>query len=45
MHDGYGHTSINDPSTCAKNAIAAYLVDRTLPPTGTVCRGDTLPFG
>jgi len=34
---GNGHVSY-DKSTCAKQFIDAYLIDGTLPPTGTVCR-------
>jgi hypothetical protein len=41
---GWGHTSLF-LSHCADNAIARYLVDRALPPAGTVCEQDHVPFG
>jgi pimeloyl-ACP methyl ester carboxylesterase len=34
--EGNGHVSY-DKSTCAKQAIDAYLINLTLPPAGTVC--------
>jgi pimeloyl-ACP methyl ester carboxylesterase len=43
-HDGYGHTSDADPSSCVDRAIATYLVDLVVPPKGTVCRSNLLPF-
>ncbi|HTA38746.1 MAG TPA: alpha/beta fold hydrolase [Candidatus Acidoferrales bacterium] len=43
-HDGYGHTSDADPSTCVDRATATYLVDLVAPHTGTVCRSNLLPF-
>ena len=43
-HDGYGHTSQRDPSTCVNQATSRYLVNLTTPPPGTVCRSDRLPF-
>jgi pimeloyl-ACP methyl ester carboxylesterase len=43
-HDGYGHTSDADPSTCVDRAMTAYLVDLVVPPKGTVCRSNLLPF-
>jgi pimeloyl-ACP methyl ester carboxylesterase len=42
--DGYGHTSGADPSTCVFRAYVAYLVDLRLPPRGTVCQPDRVPF-
>lgn len=36
--DGYGHTSYGF-STCIRNAVNAYLVNLTLPATGTTCAG------
>ena len=42
--DGYGHTSGADPSACVFNAYVAYLVDLRLPPRGTVCQPDRVPF-
>jgi pimeloyl-ACP methyl ester carboxylesterase len=42
--DGYGHTSGADPSACVFNAYVAYLVHLRLPPRGTVCQPDRVPF-
>jgi pimeloyl-ACP methyl ester carboxylesterase len=44
IHDGYGHTSHRDPSTCVMQATSRYLVNLTSPPPGTVCPSDRLPF-
>jgi pimeloyl-ACP methyl ester carboxylesterase len=43
-HDGYGHLSRRDPSACVMRATGSYLVDLTVPPRGTVCPSDHLPF-
>ena len=43
-HDGYGHLSQRDPSTCVVQATGTYLVDLTTPAPGTVCPSDRLPF-
>ncbi|WP_223837493.1 alpha/beta hydrolase [Streptomyces venezuelae] len=44
-HDGYGHTVLfNNASTCVATHETRYLVDGTLPPTGTICRPDRQPF-
>jgi pimeloyl-ACP methyl ester carboxylesterase len=43
-HDGYGHLSNRDPSTCVVQATGSYLVDLTTPPPGSVCPSDRLPF-
>ncbi len=40
---GWGHTSLF-LSTCADTTVAAYLVNVTLPPAGTVCEQDTPVF-
>ena len=37
VHDGYSHTSPNDPSACVKRATSTYLVDLVTPPPRTVC--------
>jgi pimeloyl-ACP methyl ester carboxylesterase len=42
--EGYGHTEFLNPSTCASNHIVAYLLDGNLPPNGTVCHQDSVPF-
>jgi pimeloyl-ACP methyl ester carboxylesterase len=43
-HDGYGHLSKSDPSSCVIEATGRYLVDLSTPPPGTVCPSDRLPF-
>jgi pimeloyl-ACP methyl ester carboxylesterase len=43
-HDGYGHLSQRDPSTCVVQATGTYLINLTTPPPGTVCPSDRLPF-
>jgi pimeloyl-ACP methyl ester carboxylesterase len=44
--NGDGHTSMYvEPSTCRDDAELAYLVSLRLPPKGTVCNVDQLPFG
>jgi pimeloyl-ACP methyl ester carboxylesterase len=42
--DGYGHTEFLNPSTCASNAVVAYVVNGVLPPSGTTCPQDAAPF-
>jgi pimeloyl-ACP methyl ester carboxylesterase len=42
--DGYGHTTGADPSACVFRAYVAYLVQLRLPPRGTVCQPDRVPF-
>jgi hypothetical protein len=41
---GYGHTALLNPSTCANDYLVSYLVDGRLPPSGTVCQQDFVPF-
>jgi pimeloyl-ACP methyl ester carboxylesterase len=43
-HDGYGHLSHADPSTCVVDALGRYLVNLSTPARGTVCASDRLPF-
>ncbi|MGW6411298.1 alpha/beta hydrolase [Streptomyces vinaceus] len=44
-NDGYGHTALfNHASSCISAYESRYLVDGTLPPPGTVCRPDRIPF-
>ena len=43
-HEGYGHTSDEDPSACIQRRVAAYLTDLATPLPKTVCRSDHLPF-
>jgi hypothetical protein len=40
---GWGHTSLF-MSQCADTVQTRYLVDLALPPVGTVCEQDRLPF-
>ncbi len=42
--NGWGHTSLGR-SACIDRYITGYLVNLTLPPVGTVCRSNQLPFG
>jgi pimeloyl-ACP methyl ester carboxylesterase len=42
--DGYGHSALLNPSTCASQHVSDYLVDGRLPPEGTVCPQDQPPF-
>lgn len=42
--NGYGHTTLLNPSTCANDRIAAYLTEGTLPPPDTFCAKDRQPF-
>jgi len=41
--NGWGHTSLGR-STCINRHITGYLVNLTLPPAGTVCQSNQLPF-
>jgi hypothetical protein len=44
--DGWGHSFFQaGRSTCADEYMAAYLIDLSLPPVGTVCAEDVAPFG
>lgn len=42
--NGFGHTVLANPSQCAKDYIADYFIDGTLPPFGAECRQDKAPF-
>jgi pimeloyl-ACP methyl ester carboxylesterase len=42
--DGYGHTEIGNPSTCATDYEIRYLLTGALPPPRTVCAEDATPF-
>jgi hypothetical protein len=42
--EGFGHTELLNPSRCAQDHVAAYLIAGTLPPDGTVCQQDGAPF-
>jgi pimeloyl-ACP methyl ester carboxylesterase len=41
---GYGHTEFHNPSTCVTNYEVRYLLTGHLPPQGTVCAQNTVPF-
>jgi hypothetical protein len=41
---GWGHTAVLNPSGCANRHITAYLLHGTLPPRGTICRQNRVPF-
>ena len=43
-HDGYGHVSSKDHSTCIEEWRVKYLVELEAPPAGTVCAADQKPF-
>ena len=44
--NGWGHGfNTAGRSTCADDAMTAYLIDGTLPPVGTECGVDEQPFG
>jgi pimeloyl-ACP methyl ester carboxylesterase len=43
-HDGYGHTSTADRSTCIERAERRYLVSLIVPKRGLVCPSDRQPF-
>jgi hypothetical protein len=42
--DGYGHTTFNNPSTCAIGYAVQYTLTGALPPPATVCQQDGTPF-
>jgi pimeloyl-ACP methyl ester carboxylesterase len=42
--DGYGHTTGNNPSTCAINDAVTYTLTGALPAPGTVCQQNGTPF-
>jgi TAP-like protein len=43
-HDGYGHESRADPSTCVMQALGRYFTGLTTPARGTICPSDHGPF-
>jgi hypothetical protein len=43
-HDGYGHMSQADPSTCVMQALGRYFTGLTTPARGTICPADHGPF-
>jgi pimeloyl-ACP methyl ester carboxylesterase len=42
--DGYGHTALLNPSSCALAHESRYLVEGVLPPKGARCTQDQRPF-
>ena len=43
-HEGYGHLSFQDPSSCVDRAMVDYVTELITPPRGTVCQSDQQPF-
>jgi hypothetical protein len=43
--DGYGHSEFLNKSACADTYETRYLLTGALPPAGTVCQQDGVPFG
>jgi pimeloyl-ACP methyl ester carboxylesterase len=43
--DGFGHTELPNPSTCAIGYEVSYFTAGALPPAGTVCQQNGTPFG
>jgi TAP-like protein len=43
-HDGYGHVSQADPSTCVMQALGRYFTGLATPARGTICPSDHGPF-
>ncbi|KAK0100486.1 hypothetical protein ONS95_008435 [Cadophora gregata] len=44
IQDSYGHTTLSCPSRCTARTIRAYFQNGTLPPNGTICPADMVPF-
>ena len=42
--DGYGHTALENASSCVNEYESRYLIDGILPPAGATCQQDTRPF-
>lgn len=42
--NGFGHLSLNDPSSCVLKWRIRYLVHLLTPPRGTACAADQPPF-
>ena len=43
--DGYGHTALLNASACVNRYEGRYFVSGVLPPKGTTCAQDAVPFG
>jgi pimeloyl-ACP methyl ester carboxylesterase len=42
--NGFGHTVLRNPSACASRSETALFLSGLLPPPGTVCPSDAVPF-
>ena len=42
--EGAGHPASFVPNACVAGAVAAYLVDLTMPAAGAVCDAEVTPF-
>ncbi len=42
--NGFGHTVLANPSRCAQDYVADYVIEGRLPPFGATCRQDQPPF-
>jgi hypothetical protein len=40
----HAHTALDNQSTCASDHMSRYLTKKTLPPKGTRCEQDQVPF-
>ncbi|KAJ5602259.1 hypothetical protein N7510_011793 [Penicillium lagena] len=44
QHNGYGHSSVAQPSLCTGMVVREYFLHGTLPPKGKVCQPSIPPF-
>ncbi|NUK03439.1 alpha/beta fold hydrolase [Streptomyces lunaelactis] len=42
--NGYGHTALDNPSSCVNEHAVRYFLSGVLPPVGATCEQDTPPF-
>jgi pimeloyl-ACP methyl ester carboxylesterase len=42
--DGYGHTALDNPSSCVQQYESSYFITGALPPPGTICQQNQQPF-
>lgn len=42
--NGYGHTALDNPSSCVGGHVVRYVLSGALPPAGATCEQDTPPF-
>ncbi|KAK0730168.1 TAP-like protein-domain-containing protein [Lasiosphaeris hirsuta] len=45
MQNSYGHTSLTAASRCTAEWVRRYFREGRMPPAGTVCEADVVPFG